>query len=378
MSEKLSEETRALMGTFAAAESALAEAAAVWRQFRQPRVDTAAGHKRADAMEREARFRLANAALLWLWHVEERAARAEARPVDMVLHCPACGLQHIDEATPEWDNPPHRSHLCLGCGHIWRPADIATNGVATLQTRGKSDSPLAEARPAPVVDDATGGPVPGPLTQEIVASIGLHHSTAALVNRFAHALAEKLAKAEQKYGYSDGWARDDWQDECRRQLHHHAAKGDPRDVAAYAAFCWHHGWSTARPTPVGDREAVARIVDPIAFKCWQATYDYGLRIGDSESEALETAEWAHGKSRDEALAKADAILALLSPATSPGEGSSGAESAARIASDHAASETLRKSDWVCNSCGAPFTSSGGKIIGGTCPNGRPTCPLVPA
>lgn len=150
MSEKLSEEMKALMGTFAAAEAALAEAAAVWRQFRQPRVDTAAGHKKANAMEREAQFRLANAALLWLWHVEERAARAEARPA-----------------------------------------------------------------------------------------------------------------------------------------------------------------------PVVDREAVARIVDPIAFKCWQATYDYGRRIGDSELEALETAEWAHGKSRDEALAKADAILALLSPAVEP-------------------------------------------------------------
>ena len=100
----------------------------------------------------------------------------------------------------------------------------------------------------------------------------------------------------------------------------------------------------ARPAPAVDREAVARIVDPIAFKCWQAIYDYGRRIGDSELEALETAEWAHGKSRDEALAKADAILALLSPATSPGEGSSGANRAARIASDHAASETLRKSE----------------------------------
>jgi hypothetical protein len=209
----------------------------------------------------------------------------------------------------------------------------------------------AEARPAPVVDDATGGPVPGPLTQEIVASIGLHHSTAALVNRFAHAMAEKLAKAEQKYGYSDGWARDDWQDECRRQLHHHAAKGDPRDVAAYAAFCWHHGWSTARPAPAVDREAVARII----LECV---------IGAQTPECCDEA--------------ADDILALLSPATSPGEGSSSADRAARIASDHAASETLRKSDWVCNSCGAPFTSSGGKIIGGTCPNGRPTCPLVPA
>lgn len=34
---------------------------------------------------------------------------------------------------------------------------------------------------------------------------GLHPATADLVLRFATALAEKLHKAEQKYGYSDGW-----------------------------------------------------------------------------------------------------------------------------------------------------------------------------
>lgn len=83
-------------------------------------------------------------------------------PIPMVLHCPACGLQHIDEpefglawsggSAPEpegevtvWDNPPHRSHLCHGCGHIWRPADVPTTGVATVQTRGKGDSPIAAA-----------------------------------------------------------------------------------------------------------------------------------------------------------------------------------------------------------------------------------------
>ena len=75
----------------------------------------------------------------------------------------------------------------------------------------------------------------------------LHPATADLVSRFMGALAEKLAIAEAKYGYSDGWSDPAWQEECRRQLHHHAAKGDPRDVAAYAAFCWHHGWSTASP-----------------------------------------------------------------------------------------------------------------------------------
>lgn len=73
-------------------------------------------------------------------------------PIDMVLHCPVCHTQHIDapddpstfpgdENLPARTNPPHKSHLCHGCGHIWRPADVPTNGVADTKTRGKNDSP---------------------------------------------------------------------------------------------------------------------------------------------------------------------------------------------------------------------------------------------
>lgn len=95
---------------------------------------------------------------LWDWQA----------PIDMVLHCPACGLQHIDEpernegkcrcgVSPlgdcncachgmKWTNPPHRSHLCHNpeCGHIWRPADVPTNGVQAVKTKGKADSPITE------------------------------------------------------------------------------------------------------------------------------------------------------------------------------------------------------------------------------------------
>ena len=77
----------------------------------------------------------------------------------------------------------------------------------------------------------------------------LHPRTADLVDRFAAALKEKLAAAERKYGYSVGWANDDWQQECAAKLLDHAAKGDPRDVAAYCAFMWHHGWSTTPAAP---------------------------------------------------------------------------------------------------------------------------------
>ena len=98
------------------------------------------------------------------------------KPIDMVLHCPACGQQHIDAPEPEcgafnagalvagtyccrrplghdgphhhappedqeaWTNPPHKSHKCHACGTIWRPADVATNGVQSILTRGKADT----------------------------------------------------------------------------------------------------------------------------------------------------------------------------------------------------------------------------------------------
>jgi hypothetical protein len=84
---------------------------------------------------------------------------APAEPIDMVLHCPECGMQHIDAPEEDeyedksgalrmkcdWTNPPHRSHLCHYCEHIWRPSDVPTNGVQAVKTTGKADSPIAPA-----------------------------------------------------------------------------------------------------------------------------------------------------------------------------------------------------------------------------------------
>src|SRR5690242_7172001 len=80
--------------------------------------------------------------------------------IPMVLHCPYCGTQHIDEpdlntcqdcglgridhttlgmgcrSFNPWTNPPHRKHLCKpsdgGCGKNFQPAEINTNGVKKL------------------------------------------------------------------------------------------------------------------------------------------------------------------------------------------------------------------------------------------------------
>lgn len=65
-----------------------------------------------------------------------------SEPIDMMLPCPRCGHLHVDAPEPAkgWDNPPHKSHLCHKCGCIWRPADVPTNGVSFIRTRGKDDN----------------------------------------------------------------------------------------------------------------------------------------------------------------------------------------------------------------------------------------------
>jgi hypothetical protein len=80
--------------------------------------------------------------------------------------------------------------------------------------------------------------------------VGLHEETRSLVYRFAKALADKLKSAEDKYGYDDGWRSYSWIEsgECQKRLVEHIAKGDPRDVAAYCAFLWHHGKQTSPPS----------------------------------------------------------------------------------------------------------------------------------
>jgi hypothetical protein len=97
------------------------------------------------------------AALLSASPVQQEGAAPKGEPIDMVLFCPKCGMQHIDapdERTPDWKNEPHRSHLCHGCGHIWRPADVPTNGVEAVKTAGKADSPLAAPARAPIGEQA--------------------------------------------------------------------------------------------------------------------------------------------------------------------------------------------------------------------------------
>lgn len=82
------------------------------------------------------------------------------KPIPMIIFCPRCGVQHVDAAEPHkedcqavtiaeqtecicgaWLNPPHRSHLCHDCGHIWRPSLARTTGVAEIRILGDHDHP---------------------------------------------------------------------------------------------------------------------------------------------------------------------------------------------------------------------------------------------
>lgn len=89
----------------------------------------------------------------WLLARAEKAEARHTEPIPMVLHCPFCGAQHIDEPKGEWTNPPHRSHKCSSCLHIWRPADVHTVGVAEVKTKGKNDS---ESRTRRIPDKVSG------------------------------------------------------------------------------------------------------------------------------------------------------------------------------------------------------------------------------
>jgi hypothetical protein len=75
----------------------------------------------------------------WIAEAREEGRMAGLEEaVPMILNCPTCGLQHIDEG--EWATTRlHRTHLCLGCGFLWRPSDRSTVGVRALAKPGAKE-----------------------------------------------------------------------------------------------------------------------------------------------------------------------------------------------------------------------------------------------
>lgn len=76
----VTEQDRKLMGTQEQAYDNLVEKTRDWRALRQPVMGTPKELRERDAAEREARFQLANAALLWLWHEENGVVAEQANP----------------------------------------------------------------------------------------------------------------------------------------------------------------------------------------------------------------------------------------------------------------------------------------------------------
>ncbi|SMG72974.1 Uncharacterised protein [Klebsiella quasipneumoniae] len=140
---------------------------------------------------------------------------------------------------------------------------------------------------------------------------GLHPDTQKLVTNFCTALAEKLYKAQLKYGHSDNWSYANWEIECQTAFHEHIAKGDPRDVAAYCAFMWYHGWRTEverREQVVPDEvEHVAAVLELIG----------GFEAADIDSDTvdlrfeIDDVDTGSDVSITEYAARAAAIIRML-------------------------------------------------------------------
>ena len=156
--------------------------------------------------------------------------------------CPFCGGEaervDIDPMQEEFANAGGSVIQCKSCGasspvHFDRKENLDTS----WNTRAASQ-PDREAVNGDPLDD--------------------------LVARFSAALLAKLKAARVKYGaYDEGWREPGWEADCQKHLIAHLAKGDPRDVAAYCAFMWHHGWSTVAPAlsaPVGEPYAYAKQI----------------------------------------------------------------------------------------------------------------------
>lgn len=109
--------------------------------------------------------------------------------------------------------------------------------------------------------------------QSPIMPLGLHPDTQKLVADFCTALAEKLHKAQLKYGYDIDWKQDGWPSQCQAHFHQHIAKGDPRDVAAYCAFMWWHGWSTKPAEGLESRTVTVKLPADRAAESEGSGYD---------------------------------------------------------------------------------------------------------
>lgn len=108
----------------------------------------------------------------------------------------------------------------------------------------------------------------------------LHPATRQLVTDFAQALALKLLRSQEKYGYGASWKNlgESWTlEDCQKELVRHVEKGDPLDVAAYCAFLWSKGL----PTVLHAAEQMAKVQDE------NDRLKFSLKAADRAHELLE-------------------------------------------------------------------------------------------
>lgn len=135
-----------------------------------------------------------------------------------ILH-PSCGawIALFDARLPPVTKPPEPTPRLV----------VVKPPAAGAERYWPSGEPIIPETPIACVESTTLDPV-----------------TDKAVDDFAAALKAKLARAGAKRGFTDEWSRQDWRENCLRDLRAHVEKGDPLDVAAYAMFCHARGWRT--------------------------------------------------------------------------------------------------------------------------------------
>lgn len=73
----------------------------------------------------------------------------------------------------------------------------------------------------------------------------MHPDSEKLLNACFYELRLKMIKNQEKYGWSNEWLTENWEQECLSEMRKHIDKGDPKDIAIYAMFMIYRGWSTA-------------------------------------------------------------------------------------------------------------------------------------
>lgn len=97
------------------------------------------------------------------------------------------------------------------------------------------------------------------------------------VDKFAAELKEKM-RVNRERGRS-GWDQPGWMDACKHHMIAHLAKGDPRDIAIYAMFLWHHN-ETTKNVPLNEHA--------IYLLSQHLSVEYGIDIETTAKMVVDT------------------------------------------------------------------------------------------